>query len=461
MSSFTRILTALGALLVLVLLLAFVNRQTIQTFFNATPVDRELRSAIRQHDVDSIDLGPEQDPAKVELGQLLFFDKELSGNRDISCATCHHPDFAGADGRALPAGTGGSGLGPRRVMGKERHIVPRNAPELFNRGSAEWVTMFWDGRVAADIYGDGDFTSPADSLLPTGLDSALAAQAMFPPTSRDEMRGDEGDTDVFGEINEIALAASDDPTETWDMLTDRLMSIPTYQQLFANVYPDVDQADIGFEHAANALAAFEIDAFSFDDSPWENYLAGDNLALTDGQKQGAMLFYGKANCATCHSGSLMTDQEYHNIATPQLGPGKNNSSGLDFGRFLETKEQSDLFAFRTPPLANIALTAPYMHNGAYATLEGAIRHHLSAADSLSQYDEAQLEPALRDSVKRDINVRSFVLSTLSTEMKAPAELTNEEVDQLLQFMDALTSPSATDLSHLVPDSVPSGLPLLD
>ncbi len=145
-TSTSPLLIAIITLFLALTLLLMLNWQTTKRAMTARSVDSRLAFALEQHNVTPIDLGKTQDPDKVALGQLLFFDKELSGNRDISCATCHHPDFAGADGRSLPAGTGGEGLGPRRVLGKQRHFIPRNAPEIFNRGSAEWVTMFW-GRI--------------------------------------------------------------------------------------------------------------------------------------------------------------------------------------------------------------------------------------------------------------------------------------------------------------------------
>lgn len=458
-----RLIIFVSGAFLLATLIALINWEMNKHQMSARSADSQLQRAIHQYDVTPIDLGPEQDPAKVALGQMLFFDKELSGNRDTSCATCHHPDHAGADGRSLPIGTGGEGLGPRRVLGKRGDVIPRNAPELFNRGSAEWVTMFWDGRVAMDVYGEeiSGFVNPADELLPVGLDNALAVQAMFPPTSRDEMRGHEGDVDLYGSLNEVAFADADAQTETWEMLTERLLSFDEYETLFATAYPNVPSEEIGFHHAANALAAFEIDAFSFNDSPWDRYVAGDQTALSDDEKQGALLFYGKANCATCHSGSLMTDQDFHNIGVPQLGPGKANPNGFDFGRFLETNRAPDRFTFRTPPLANIALTAPYMHNGAYSTLEATVRHHLNATDALANYDLMQLEPDLRESGKLDENSLAFLLNTLDEEMQTSIELTELEFDQLMAFLNALTSPSAVDLSYLVPEQVPSGLPVAD
>ena len=217
---------------------------------------------------------------------------------------------------------------------------------------------------------------------------------------------------------------------------------------------------MGFEHAANAIAAYEIAAFSFDDSPWDRYLAGDREALSEEAKKGALLFYGKAGCSECHSGSLMTDQQYHNIAVPQLGPGKQEG-GLDYGRYLETKEPADKFAFRTPPLRNIALTGPWTHSGAYMALEDVVLHHLDPESALRSYDPTSLPESFRDTAHLDDDLLSEMLDTLDTRLAEPKELSDEEVQQLMVFLYALTSPSAVDLSYLVPDSVPSGLPVYD
>ncbi len=423
----------------------------------AETVDSRLDYLMAEANVEPIDLNLPTNPEKIELGRLLFFDKELSGNRDISCATCHHPTLASADARALSVGTGSrGGLGKLRILGDDRLDIPRNAPEIFNRGSVAWRTMFWDGRVAAETY---VLDTPADELLPAGLDSALAAQAMFPVTSRDEMRGIEGDVDIHGSLNNIALRDDSDLTQTWADLTDRLMKIEGYQTLFRAAYPS--ETTFGFEHAANAIAAFEVAAFSFEDSPYDRYVAGEIDALDEQQKAGATLFFGKAGCASCHNGPLLTDQEFYNIGIPQLGPGKVNEDGYDFGRMLETGRQSDRFAFRTPPLRNVALTGPYMHNGAYATLEGAVRHHLDVHTALESYDLMQLEETLRDSCKMDERTMRMLSKNLAEAVETPIELTDTEVEQVIAFLHALTSPSAADLTHLVPDSVPSGLPVED
>jgi cytochrome c peroxidase len=158
---------------------------------------------------------------------------------------------------------------------------------------------------------------------------------------------------------------------------------------------------------------------------------------------------------------LLTDQQYHNIAVPQLGPGKLSDVALDLGRFLETGLLVDRYAFRTPPLRNVTLTAPYMHNGAYDTLEGAIRHHLYPADSLRDYDPAALPVAFRETVRAEPEIQADVLKSLDPLAASPPELTDAQIGDLLAFLEALTSPSAVDLSGLVPDTVPSGLPVGD
>ncbi|MCO5186421.1 MAG: hypothetical protein M9928_13660 [Anaerolineae bacterium] len=449
-------------LLVIISLLAILIYLNTQTA-SASDLDSELRQQLADHSIVPLDLGEMPDEQLAKLGQLLFFDKVLSGNRDISCATCHHPLLHSSDGLSLSLGTGGRGLGKPRLLGDNRALVPRNAPEVFNRGASEWHTMFWDGRVALDQYAeDGELTTPAKELLPDGLTNALAAQAMFPVTSATEMRGSPGDRDVYGNINEIAMLEESDLPAVWELLTKRLLAIPEYRELFAAAYPDVAIEDIGFQHAANAIAAFEIAAFSFDDSPWDRYVAGDDDALSDAQKEGAVLFYGKAGCANCHAGTLQTDQEYHNLAVPQLGPGKNPvADGLDFGRFLQTNDPADRFAFRTPPLRNIALTAPYFHNGAYITLSDTIRHHFDPETALATFDVRKLDPYIWGAHRSDEATQAEMLGSLDPLLETISPLNDTEFDQLLLFMDALTSPSCYDLNQVIPNTVPSGLPVDD
>lgn len=422
-------------------------------------LDEQLQSSILAAGIEALDPGSPADPAKVDLGRALMFDKVLSGNRDISCATCHHPLHATGDALSVSIGTGGSGLGPLRVLGEGRSFIPRNAPEVFNRGASEWHTMFWDLRVAGNS--EVGFSTPAGASLPGGLENVLAAQAMFPVTSRDEMRGAVGDVDVSGEPNELAVIADDDLPAIWQGLMNRLLAIPEYVDLFAAAFPDVPRGALGFQHAANAIAAFEADFWSFTDSPWDRYLRGDRQALTQAAKRGALLFLGDAGCVGCHSGSLLTDQECHGLAVPQVGPGKGAEAPLDFGRGRETGRAEDDYTFRTPPLRNVALTGPWMHDGAYVTLEAAVRHHLDPARSLEEYDSTQLAEELRDTFQADAATIDAMLANLDPAVATPIELTDAEVSDLLAFLESLTDPAATDLGGDVPDSVPSGLPVAD
>src|SRR5690606_9575406 len=116
---------------------------------------------------------------------------------------------------------------------------------------------------------------------------------------------------------------------------------------------------------------------------------------------------------------------------------------------------------RTPPLRNVALTGPWMHNGAYATLKDAVRHHLDAADSLAAYTGDQLRPDVRATLRTEPAVVADQLGTLDPWMQDPPSLSMREIDQILAFLHAQTSPSALSRGHLVPDSVPSGLPVWD
>lgn len=421
------------------------------------PLDALLRQALAEQEVTVPDSGL---PATVNadllfLGQALYFDYELSGNRDIACATCHHPLLATGDSLSLPIGTGAvatGALGPFREKGAERSFIPRNAPEVFNRGSTLWISQFWDSRVATD--GKGGYISPAGSKLPAGLPNVLAVQAMFPVTSRDEMRGSVDDD------SELALIDDRKLPRVWEALVDRLLAIPGYRTMFSDAYAieDADlEKEIGFEHAATAIAAFEAAAFTFLDSPFDRYLTGDDHALSMPAKRGALLFYGDANCSQCHSGPLMTDQQHYNLLIPHLGPGKvpGSEPPIDPGRALVTGEVSDTFRFRTPPLRNVAQTGPYMHNGAYSDLEAAVRHHLDVFSAFEVYDPAETleQSELIDSVVyEDVGA--------STPDLGPIELADAEVRDLLEFLDALSAPHLKQrLRATIPESVPSGLPL--
>ncbi len=434
-------------------------------------LDAQLQSAIQDNHLAPLQPAPEVSSAKLRLGQYLFFDKELSGNRDTSCATCHQPLADTVDHLPLPIGTGGTGVAPNRHLGPLKPLVARNTPALFNLGQPEWRTMFWDARV--EQTDDGALiarTSQGPVTLPPDLENVVAVQALFPPSARAEMRGSKGDpmrnspgdVDIFGRQNEIARYLDNDIPAIWNGLWNRIVAIPEYVDLLQKAYPDTPVDEMGPQHLVNAIAAFQIDAYTFTHSPWDKYLAGDSKALSPAAKRGAMLFYGKAGCNVCHMGNLFTDQKMHNIAAPQIGPGKQPAiEHRDYGRSLITRRDEDIFGFRTPSLRNVTLTGPYLHNGAYDSLEDVIRHHMNPEQALANYDVMHLPPEVRQRTWISEGVNRAMLDRLDPLLQVPADLTDEEISDLLAFLDALTDPAARDLTKTIPDRVPSGLPVSD
>lgn len=435
-------------------------------------IDRALRSMLSGK--ISIPAQPAPPPpAKVELGRLLFFDKILSGGKNISCAGCHWPEAGTSDLLPLSAGAGGKGKmtlrqPPLDKNGKEI-FVRRNSPDIFNRG--EFKVMFWDGRVtngenneylpplSRELLANGKIVSPAGYILPDGLDSVLAAQAMFPPASDVEMRGAPHD-------NPLANLEDWQYEELWQTLTARLLDIPEYLSLFRKAYPDLTDDQFTFVQAANAIAAFEIAAFTFYDTPFDLYLGGDNQALSVSAKRGALLFYGEAQCASCHSGHLFTDQLFHNRVVPQIGPGTGDLPGggpdgsWDAGRGGVTGLTRDYHRFRTPPLRNVISTGPWMHDGIYSTLEATVRHELNPLQAAATYDPSKhLSPRYAQTYRHE-QTAMIAKAVKPTEIKT-INASDEDVADILSFLKALTSPQLADLTRVTPKTVPSSLPVDD
>ena len=442
----------------------------------SSDIDTQLRKTLTTNNVQAIEK-PTTNPAKVELGRMLFWDKILSGNKNIACVTCHLMEAATGDALPLSLGEGGAGIMTSRKPPLDEKsnpiFVPRNATEIFNR--AEFVTLFWDGRVMAR-YG-GHFFAPVGGLksrkalnlwtpaafaLPEKLDNALAAQAMFPPTSDTEMRGN---------IHENTLGNFErwDWQPIWDGLIERLLTVDEYVQLFQQAYPDIPKEELTFGDAANAIAAFEIEAFTLTDAPFDQYLRGDDQALTLNEKKGALIFYGKGLCARCHSGKLMTDQIFHNRVVPQIGPGKGinvPAGGIDGtwdqGRGGVTGYTEYYYAFRTPPLRNVAKTGPWMHDGAYSTLEATVHHELAPLESVNSYDPySHLPDILAKTFRQQQMGRIISIAKINPEDLKQVKLDEDEFRDLLAFLRSLTSPSLDQLVKWNPLRVPSGLPIKD
>ncbi|MFT6397323.1 MAG: cytochrome c peroxidase [Bradymonadia bacterium] len=412
----------------------------------------QLRSSIAEAGVSSLGDLPLRDDALYTVGQALFFDPDLSGNRDIACATCHAPSLATSDFISLAIGTGGSGIGPNRVLTEGRRLVPRNTPDLFNRGYAAFGELNWDGAIRA--RGDGGYTVPEDWDAiegPDGYTSVLAAQSLSMLSDRDIMQGRRGDLDLDGNSNEFGGWDDDELPILWDAIVARVSTdawAPLWEAAGYSV-AELSIADVG-----NAMAEFQAQAFQSDESPFDAFLAGDSEALDAEQQRGAWLFFGDAACARCHSGPHLTDQDFHNIGAPQVGLGQEDEEPLDYGRGRQTGDTFDRFHFRTPPLRNTELTGPWMHDGAYTSLRGAVAHHVDCSDSLRNYDPRQLKPELQHTFRDEPIQLQRILSTLDEGCAAP--ISASDIDAIVAFLESLTDPAANSLSHVVPESVPSG-----
>lgn len=255
-----------------------------------------------------------------------------------------------------------------------------------------------------------------------------------------------------------------DPETTWKRLMERLLEIPGYQELFARAYPALTEEQLTFMHAGNAISAFIQDAYTLTDAPWDRFVAGEDDVMSEAALRGAKLFYGKASCGACHTGTLMTDQNYYNLGIAPLGSGPSSrvSTGRKIDRGVAHRSlagQEESFKFRTPPLRNVALTAPYMHTGAYNTLEAVVRHKNDAYQALWNYDVRQLRPEFQSELHRDRESYEKVEATLDPLFQSSLGLTEDEIQDLVAFLESLTSPRAHDLSYTKPDAVPSGLPI--
>jgi cytochrome c peroxidase len=424
--------------------------------------DRQLRGLLRHNNISPVRAPEARAPALVALGRNLFFEKEVSGRRNVSCSTCHNPLAGSADGQSQSRGQGALGLaGHRRPNGNEFFkFLPRNTLSLWNRGAPEWTVMFWDGRLGGTPK--TGFFSPADPYTPQNFSNALAAFSIVPLTPDEEMRGFPGQRDVFGNVNEMSELTNADFPVIWPLVTARVTNHPAYDKLLADAFPGLPKNAINISHIAEAIGAFMQEAFTALDSPFDRYLAGDNDAMSVRQKRGAILFYGKANCVSCHAGGLQTDFGFHNIAGPQVGTGRGDAAPLDLGRGAINRVVADNFKFRTPSLRNIELEFPYFHNGAYAKLEDAVTHHFNPAKALANYDASQIEPELAGMFQNDAVTIQKLLSTLSPKLYVTAKpLPRRDLKDLMSFMSALTDPSSLNLNGLIPDKLPSGLTLAD
>jgi cytochrome c peroxidase len=405
----------------------------------------------------------ETNAAEVRLGQLLFYDAILSGNQNISCATCHHPTLGTADGVSLSIGDGGIGLGTARVVDPDNppeERIPRNAPALFNLGAREFTVMFLDGRLEADLAHPSGLRSPMDADMVHGFASVLSAQTMFPVLSRDEMAGSYRENDIALAVRQGRIGGVGG---AWDLLSRRVADVPEYGAMFAQVYPHVDAPDdIAFTDISNALAVFMAFEWRSDTSPFDAHLRGE-AALEGAALAGLNLFYGDAGCVACHSGAFQTDHDFHATAAPQIGPGKSatfENHHRDEGRFRVTGNSDDLYAFRTPSLRNVAVTGPYGHAGGHSDLATFVADHADPVAGLLRFDRSQVVlPAFEAEDFTVMDDPAQVTAITDAVRVDPVTLSASDVAQIVSFLNSLSDPVAATGRLGIPTAVPSGLAL--
>lgn len=435
---------------------------------------RELVAATRANiatrGLTAIPDAPYVRPALVRLGRALAFDKILSGNKDVSCMTCHPPGFATGDGRHVSMGVTGRGIGPDRTGNFAAGEEGRNAPPIFNLHAMN--TFFWDGRV--ENLPGGHIRTPAGNVLTAQQESvaefgAISLLGMFPVTARDEMRG-------FGNENELSRVTDGDFQEIWKRLMNRLRAIPKYKKLFEDAYPGTRFENMTFAHASNAIGGFIVARFEANDSPWDKFLRGNDNAMSFEALKGAEIF--TRTCVNCHGGSTGSDQQFHNTLLAQFGPGpRSGGDGAshrdDFGRERVTGAGADRYRFRTTPLRNVEFTGPYGHTGEIVDLRDFVDHYSVHVDedgntigdipgpvqNLLEWDETQVDRATR---RRGPVVDNFedVIAARDPLFFAGSPIRPEFVDPITEFMFAQTDErSINSLRRVTPRTVPSGLPV--
>ncbi|WDT84944.1 cytochrome-c peroxidase [Alteromonas sp. 009811495] len=291
-------------------------------------------------------------PAKVELGKMLFFDPRLSGDGNMSCASCHSPLFGWSDGQ-------------KTARGHKSMVLGRASPVVVNTGYND--IQMWDGR-----------------------EKTLEDQSIGPMRNTAEMNMD---------IPKLI-----------DFLSES-----EYKEHFEEAFPG---EPIGVEQIAKALASFERTIVSRD-SPFDNWVRGDENALTAQQIRGFALFVDpdKGNCAVCHSAPNFTDNGFHNLGLASFG-----EENPDLGRYTQRPLRLMKGAFKTPTIRDITLSAPYFHDGSAETLMEVVEHY-----------------AIGGVVKEN---RSPNMKTLN--------LSQQEKEDIVAFMESLTTPPKAFVLPILP-----------
>lgn len=484
-------------------------------------------------------MGRKLDPKLIELGQLIFFDKFLGLHEDNSCAGCHSPTVGFGDTQSIAIGVDNNDIvGPNRAGPRNQ----RRAPGVIN--NAFYPALMWNGRFSSPSGDPFDNSKGFSFPAPEGtikfppndpdVKHLLAAQGHIPFTELPEMAGFTGisrqdtfNSSRFNKLFQVSVAPEgtvrpnvrqfsikdntpqqEDEEVTFEEFDDghgtaippndpdgsrnepirqvvlqRITGNSEYKSRFAEIFPQVAKGGpITFAMVGQALAEFQI-SLTFADAPLDHFARGEVNAMTDGQKRGALVFFGKANCVQCHavagkSNEMFSDFQMHSIGVPQIAPlfgkgsgnvGFRNAAGKftrkgnqDFGLeditgTDENPRPEDRYKFRTSPLRNLAVHPAFFHNGAFTRMEEAIRHHLDVAASLRSYDP--VKAGIDEDLRNNTGPIEPLLQQLDPLLRTPIALTDQEFKDLLEFVrDALLDPGAKpeNLRRFIPPRVPSG-----
>ncbi len=359
------------------------------------------------------DLYRNPDEKLVDIGKVIFESKHLSLNGNISCQTCHLDRFGSTDGIPIAAAVGGEGDGPKRLLSGAK-LLPRNALAFWGRGAKGFDVFFWDGRV--------DFSAPKKisqfGSNPPSSDSLVTADHLPVVEIREMLQEDE-----FVQKNKNESV--DKSKEVYKAIVQNLVKKePEASRNLAKALGK-DVSKLEYTDFARTLAAFIRSEFRLKPSKLENVILGKE-SFTQSELKGALVFYGKGACVTCHAGPHFSDFKFYTVPFPQLGFGRNGF-GVDLGRYNVTFNTKDLYKFRTPPLYNVEKTGPYGHSGSVRTMEEAVTAHydplsLLAVDKMKQFDKFELAKRLSYS---DSTTRVNYLSS-------------EEVNHVVSFLKTLS-----------------------
>lgn len=380
----------------------------------------ELDRYIQLFSLGPLPEAPKKNEALYRLGIQLFHDKKLSGKNNVSCSSCHAMKSYSTDGLPLGLGEGATGLGHQRMQ-DQGDILPRSTPALFNLGLPGVTSLFWDGRVGIDFY-LGGWKTPEESIngksplrkdLAGTFDSTLALQSVFPISNPQEMLGRDS---MLSHI------------EAWDEVMERLLKGDEkgkYKKLFSAAFPGVRKFNIA--HVGNALAEYQRHDFLANNTLWDQYLRGKKDALSAPMKRGAQVFLTKASCVNCHTSEHLTTFAFFNIGTPQIGVD-------DKGRAESTGVKDYMYQFRVPPIRNVALTAPYMHSGAFTTLWEVIEHYNDPISSLKKFQWNSKHPNYRETLIHNKTNDQERISRLAFNLRRNLNLTDDEKKDLFCFL---------------------------